>query len=516
MISFAIIVFREVLEIALVLGILLAATRGLLGKGKWIWTGMGLGVMGSIVLACFSQTIANAVEGMGQEIFNAVILILAAVLIMGTVVWMRTHAKMLSQELKEIGGKVKRGEKPLYTLAIVIALTVLRDGAEIVMFTHGVLASGERIPQIVLGSLLGLGVGTAVGIAIYYGLIKMATRGIFSVTSWMLIFLSAGMVSQAFGFLAAAGFVPEIIYPLWDTSHFMPEDSLAGKIMHTLIGYCERPSGIQMLSYILTLAGAVLIMNIYNNFYLTAQTVRKVVIGVFIILGIGLLPQDAHATKKVYSPIVEGGELEVEVRGSYDFDDRQDKDGKQKQKYALGYGATAWWFTEIYGEIEKEPDADNFEFTSLEWENRFQLAEQGRFWVDPGLYLAYETTFGDETPEKGEVKLLLEKNLAKFTHTVNFILEQEFDVDEAELEAGFAWSSRYHWREFLEPGVEWHGELGKFSDISPYDEQKHQLGPVIYGKLFNRVKYDIGYLFGLTDPAAEGSLKWIVELEHHF
>jgi len=141
----------------------------------------------------------------------------------------------------------------------------------------------------------------------------------------------------------------------------------------------------------------------------------------FCLLGI---TQNAHATKKVYSPIVEGGELEIEMRGSYDFDHRSSKDGKQKQKYAVGYGLTDRWHTELYGEIEKGATASKFEFTALEWENRYQLTEQGQYWVDVGLYFEYEVSFEDDHADKIEGKLLLEKEMGSFIHTANIIFEK--------------------------------------------------------------------------------------------
>ena len=100
----------------------------------------------------------------------------------------------------------------------------------------------------------------------------------------------------------------------------------------------------------------------------------------------------------------------------------------------------------------------------------------------------------------------MEKSFSRFTHTANIIFEKAVGGDSAEneTEAGFAWSSRYRWKKFLQPGFEFH------------EEQTHQAGPALYGRLGPFVKYDVGYLFGLTDPAPEGTLKWILEFERYF
>ncbi len=521
MVSIAIILFREVLEIALIIGVLLAATRGLVDRGRWVWGGVVAGMAGAGVIAYFAQLISEAAEGMGQEIFNAMVLCLAALLIGWTVVWMRRQGRALTQHLKEVGQAVTERRQPLYTLAVVAALALLREGSEIVLFIYGALASGENALEVMIGSLAGFIGGSAAGIAIYYGLVKISARQLFSVTSWMLIFLASGMVSQAAGFLTAAGVIPSLIPSVWDTSRILSENSLLGKVLHALLGYSDRPSGIQLISYLLTLGGITMILKRYGsispNSHDNVANAKKVIAGLLLIASVGLgYPKDALAAKKVYSPIVEKGELELEARGSYDFDHRDSKDGKQKQKYAVGYGVTDRWFTELYGEFEKLSNED-FEFTSVDWENIYQLFEQGEHGLDAGLYLEYEFGVEEDESDKIEGKLLLEKSLSRLTHTLNLIIEKEVGKhSKDEVEGGLAWSSKYRWQESFEPGFELHSDFGELGEGIPYKQQKHQLGPVFYGKLGKHVKYDIGYLFGISDAAPDRSLKWILEYEHRF
>ena len=248
------------------------------------------------------------------------------------------------------------------------------------------------------------------------------------------------------------------------------------------------------------------IKKIYKYMYVSLFTV---------IFMIGYASQ-AFATNKIYSPNVEGGELELEWRGGYDFDDRDAKDGAQKQKYAIGYGITDRWFTELYGVIEKEAEQGEFDFTDIEWANKFQLTEQGQYWMDVGLYVAYETTVKAKKADKIEGKILLEKSFSSLQHTLNINFDQEVGGGKVKgLEAGLAWSSRYRWKKYFEPGFEWYSDFGELQDIKSYKKQKHQVGPVFYGKV-GSVKYDIGYLFGATDSAPDGELKWIMEYEIHF
>ena len=253
MFAIALVVFREVLEIALILGVLMAATRGLVNRVQWVWVGIFGGLGGAALIAFFADRISQAFEGMGQEVLNAAILLTAAALIGYTVIWMTRHAPELTREFKEIGKAVIQGKKPIHTLAVVVGLSVLREGAEIVMFTYSAFVTGGKIFDLAVGCLFGVCAGATIGVIIYYGLMKVPTRQIFKVTSWMLVLLTAGMVSHAFGYLTAAGKVPEIVPMVWDTSRFMSEDSLLGHVFNVLMGYTARPSGIQLLTYGATL-----------------------------------------------------------------------------------------------------------------------------------------------------------------------------------------------------------------------------------------------------------------------
>ena len=519
MFAIALVLFREVFEIALIVSILMVATKTLKNRTPWIFLGIIWGIFGACLIAFFADAISKAAEGLGQEILNAVILLIAASLIGWTTIWMVRHGKLLSQEFKQLGQEVTQGKKPLYTLAFVIALATLREGAEIVLFTYSAFLTGTKVLELVFGGLLGLCAGVSIGVVLYYSLIKIPTRKIFAVTSWLLIFLVAGMTAQAFGYLTAAGVVPEIIPQLWDTSSIVSSASFLGKVMHVMVGYTDRPTGIQILVYAVTIGVLAMFLNLSGN--LPMDKIKKS-LSIFFI-GIGLfimMPYDAHASKKVYSPIVEKGELEIEARGQYDTDERAAKDNVQQHKYAVGYGVTDRWFTEIYGEFERTKNADNedlnFKFTALSWENRLQLTEQGQFPVDVGLYLEYESSFENKHPDNLEAKLLLEKSLPNFTHTLNLTLEQNVGRHPSkDLVGGFAWSSKYRWQKWLQPGFEWHSNLGELGQNVAFSTQQHQLGPAFYGKI-GHVKYDVGYLFGMSDAAPKGEIKWIMEYEVKF
>ena len=253
MFSITVVVFREVFEIALIVGVLLAATKGTVGRRRWISSGVALGAAASAVLAYFTEGLSQAMEGKAQEVFNAAVLFVAAVMIAWTVVWMQAHGRRMTENLKRIGKEVAGNEKPLHTLAVVAGLAALREGSEMVLFIFGIVASGQSAWEVTAGCLFGLFLGVLTGAVLYLGLVKISPKNLFSVTSFLLVFLAAGMVSGGLFLLSSVGYVPELGAALWDTSALLPERGFAGRFLHVLLGYVEKPSGIQAVGYFLTL-----------------------------------------------------------------------------------------------------------------------------------------------------------------------------------------------------------------------------------------------------------------------
>jgi high-affinity iron transporter len=247
-----ILVFREVLEAALIISIVAAATRGVPARARWILAGIGLGVIGASVVAAFAGAIGEAMSGMGQEWFNALVLLAAVAMIGWHVVWMSRHARELTMHMKAVGSDVSHGKRPMTALLAVIALAVLREGSEVVLFGYGMVASGSSIADLALGGGLGLVLGTAVGFALYFGLLTIPVRHFFSATNALLVLLAAGLASSAAGKLVQADALPALVDPLWDSSAFLTDDSLLGQTLHILVGYTAQPSGMQMVFYALT------------------------------------------------------------------------------------------------------------------------------------------------------------------------------------------------------------------------------------------------------------------------
>lgn len=250
MLAVAVIVFREVLEAALVVGIVLAASRGVPRRGRWVAYGIAAGILGAMIVAGFTEQIASAANGIGQEIVNATILFGAVAMLGWHNVWMSRHAKVHVVEATRVGKEVLAGTRPLYALAILCGLAVGREGSEVVLFVYGIVAAqgGGAVP-LLSGGLIGLVAGVTMGAGLYFGLLTIPMRHLFAVTSWMILLLAAGMASQGAAFLLQADLVPPL-GNVWDTSQILSEKSLLGQALHALIGYVAQPTGIQLVFYL--------------------------------------------------------------------------------------------------------------------------------------------------------------------------------------------------------------------------------------------------------------------------
>jgi high-affinity iron transporter len=256
MLATAIIVFREVLEASLVVGIVLAASRGVPRRGVWVASGIAAGILGAALVAAGAGTMAAAVNGIGQELFNATILFTAVAMLGWHNIWMNRHGRELAAAAATLGKAVVGGTRPLYALTLVVGIAVLREGSEIVLFLYGVaIVSAAGGLSMLGGGILGLAGGAAIGELIYLGLLAIPLRRLFTVTSWLILLLAAGMASQGAAFLMQANLLPSLGNELWDTSSILSERSVLGLLLHVLIGYSAQPAGIQVVFYLVTLLG---------------------------------------------------------------------------------------------------------------------------------------------------------------------------------------------------------------------------------------------------------------------
>jgi len=518
MVAAAIIVFRELLEAALIVSIVMAASRGIARRGAWIGTGVAAGVAGAILIAGLASEIAHAAAGIGQELMNALILLLAVMFLGAHVVWMARHSRELASHANKVGEEVRAGTRPLSALAGIAFLAVLREGAETVLFLAGIArGTNESLAAMVGGGLIGAAAGGIVAAALYFGLLHIPLKYFFGTAGAIVVLLAAGMASQAAGFLVQADILPPLSDAVWDTSWLLSEHSVAGTLLHTLIGYVDRPEGIQVVAYAVTLV----VLGILTKLVSGNINGRSAAGGVAVIVLLGLLvglSHHAHAGEKIYSPIVEQGEWEFESRTLFSHDPDPSVSGAQNHVFEIGYGPTSFWATSFLVEVEREPGA-SAKATHFAWENIFQLTPQGKYWLDVGAYVELEKGLNGD-PDEIETKLLLEKQIYQWVATANLIFNKNLNGHEGRgVNFGYDWRVSYMLDPKFELGLEGYGDMGPLDDILPASEQYQTIGPAILGRLplgRGHIRYDLAYLRGLTTATPESSFQVNLEYEFRF
>lgn len=239
---------------------------------------------------------------------------------------------------------------------------------------------------------------------------------------------------------------------------------------------------------------------------------NKVLLSVIASVSTLFLSSQSYALN-VYSPYVEKGIMEIESKNRFDFDSRPGNDGFRQHQLAVEYGFTSWWKAALYGELEKD-GGSSYKYSATEIENIFQLTEVGEYWADVGAQVSYEFAHPSGSADKIEAFLLLAKNFNKFTTIANIGFEKEVgSYANKNPEGEIKWMAKYNYIPVLNPGVEYYGEFGEISSTESYNDQKHRLGPVLYGKLGQGVKYELGMLFGISHAAEDYTLKLNLEYE---
>lgn len=218
----------------------------------------------------------------------------------------------------------------------------------------------------------------------------------------------------------------------------------------------------------------------------------------------------------VFTPIVEQGEREIDFK----FGSAKAHDGTRASaaSLGLGYGANAWWFTELYAKWNKQTP-EGWRFDAIEWENKFQFTETGKYPVDMGLVVELERP--QERSEGWELKFgpLFQTDITPDVQAnVNLLFERHYrSATPSSLELGYQWQIKYRWRQELELGVQGLGALGPWRDWAPAAQQEHKVGPAMFGKLRTAgrdvVAYNAAWLIGTNGNTPRHTLRLQIEYE---
>jgi len=266
MLATLLIVFREVIEAGLIVGIVLAASKGVARRSLWVTYGVSGGVLGACLVAAFAGELESLFQGSGQELFNAAVLLLAVAMLTWHNVWMAGHGRQMAREMRAVGTQVATGERTLTALAVVVGVAVLREGSEVVLFLYGnSLQGGVTAASMLTGGVLGLLAGAAVSALIYFGLLAIPPGRLFDATAGLITLLAAGMAAQAVAFLERANWLTPLDSVVWDSGWLLSESSIAGRTMHTLIGYTDQPTEMQLVVYAAVLLVTFMLMRLTGS-----------------------------------------------------------------------------------------------------------------------------------------------------------------------------------------------------------------------------------------------------------
>lgn len=255
MFAAGLIVFRESLEAALFIGIVAAATGQMQGRSRWLSAGVAIGALGAFVIALAAQQISAWADGFGQDMVNITVLSLALAMLLWHCVWVTTHAHEMVADARQLGTAVQGGQRKPWALLTAVALAVLREGAETVLFIGGMLTgSGDSLWSVLSSGATGLALGAALGYLLYIGLSRIPVSRLFWTTNLLIALLAGSIASQLAKALGQAGLLDHWNAPLWDTSGALASDSAVGTLLHALVGYDAQPSGAQFAAYMAALS----------------------------------------------------------------------------------------------------------------------------------------------------------------------------------------------------------------------------------------------------------------------
>jgi hypothetical protein len=243
----------------------------------------------------------------------------------------------------------------------------------------------------------------------------------------------------------------------------------------------------------------------------------KVLLRSLVLWAVVILPVWANPADYVYTPTVEYGERELDVK----YGAASDVAGNSNAaSVGLGYGATENWFTELY--LKRENNAGQ-KVNLFEWENKFQLTETGKYWADLGFVSELEAPLGGNAPWELRVGPLVQKALGKFQLNGNLLFARAFGrADENGVpyttNLGYQWQVKYRWQRKLEFGMQGMGELGTWDNWAKQAAQNHRMGPAIFGKWplvsGHAIKYNAAWLIGMTPVAPAHTFR--TQLEYEF
>lgn len=242
------ITFRETLEAALVVGIILTyltKTHQLHFK-KYVWQGLGIGVAASILLAFGIEALFGGLEGQIEKIFEGVLMFVTAGFLTWMILWIHKQKDVVKNLKKQVSTYAKKGQS--LGIVTLIAMSVFREGTETVLYLNASSVIGMTGQM--MGAIVGIATALIIGYALFHWALKVRLDVVFNITSFFLILFAAGLIGHAMHEFQELGIVPVYAFdPLWNISSILNHNDTFGSFMRTLFGYTSTPTLVEVTSY---------------------------------------------------------------------------------------------------------------------------------------------------------------------------------------------------------------------------------------------------------------------------
>jgi high-affinity iron transporter len=249
MIAALLLAFREGLEAALILGIVLSVLRrfGRQDQERTAWLGAGLAAVVSLGAGIGLYTLGTSFEGEAEQVFEGLTMLLAAGVLTWMIFWMSRQGRAVQTQVEQDMGRAARndGKWAVFSLAF---LAVVREGIELALFLTAATFTATAAATLA-GGLVGLALAGLAGWLIFATTAHLDVRAFFRVTSILLIFFAAGLVGHGVHEFNQAGILPAVVEHVWDVNPVLDENSGVGQLLKALLGYNGNPSLTEVVAY---------------------------------------------------------------------------------------------------------------------------------------------------------------------------------------------------------------------------------------------------------------------------
>lgn len=244
------ITFREGLEAALIVGILIGylARIGEQRQVRYAWLGIVAAGLLSVAIAVALQIIGANLAEPYEQIFEGTMMLIAVLILTWMIFWMHYQGRFIKHTLeRQVSKTLITGTTfGIFGLAFV---AVLREGIETALFLSASAFATDALSTFI-GSLIGLTLAIIAGYALYIMSLRLNLKLMFSVTSVFLLIFAAGLFAQAMHEFQEIGWLPILTQPTWNLQAVLSNGSFLGAILHGLVGYDAAPTALQLAAYL--------------------------------------------------------------------------------------------------------------------------------------------------------------------------------------------------------------------------------------------------------------------------